>query len=171
MPVWFEPVSVPKSTRATALLSQLTYISPNKMELAAMAEAARQHQQQLHEVAVQASSYDLRKLTGSSGSAAASSQGWAHAAAPTATVTGTAEAALHGMLPDIATLLLAGVHHIVLTLGADGAALCTLAPGRQAVTGELGITAVALHVCLLVCDACVDAYCNGFLTCCRPLLL
>lgn len=39
------------------------------------------------------------------------------------------------MLPDVATLLLAGVRHVVLTLGADGAALCTLAPGHRAVAG------------------------------------
>ena len=36
-PVWFEPVSAPKSTRATALLSLLSFISPNEQELAARA--------------------------------------------------------------------------------------------------------------------------------------
>jgi hypothetical protein len=39
------------------------------------------------------------------------------------------------MAPDIATLLLAGVRHIVLTLGASGAALCTLAPDRRSIHG------------------------------------
>jgi hypothetical protein len=43
-PVWFEPVSAPKSTRATALLSLLSFISPNEQELAAMAAAVRHWQ-------------------------------------------------------------------------------------------------------------------------------
>jgi sugar/nucleoside kinase (ribokinase family) len=40
------------------------------------------------------------------------------------------------MVPDIATLLLAGVRHIVLTLGAGGAVLCTLATDRRSIHGE-----------------------------------
>ena len=40
VPVWFEPVSVPKSVRATGLLSLLSYVSPNERELAALAAAA-----------------------------------------------------------------------------------------------------------------------------------
>lgn len=40
------------------------------------------------------------------------------------------------MAADLGTLLLAGVRHVVLTLGADGAALCTLSPGRQHITGK-----------------------------------
>ncbi|KAL4448643.1 hypothetical protein ABPG75_005862 [Micractinium tetrahymenae] len=106
VPVWFEPVSVPKSTRAASLLSCITFASPNGKELAAIAAAARQQQ------------------------GGGCSGGNALLAKPAAS---HAEAALHLMLPDIATLLLAGVRHLVLTLGVDGAALCTLAPGGQAV--------------------------------------
>lgn len=39
VPIWFEPVSVPKSVRASKALGQLTYISPNAHELIAMALA------------------------------------------------------------------------------------------------------------------------------------
>lgn len=71
----------------------------------------------------------------------------AQAADPDAPAADSAEAALRSMLPDIATLLLAGVRHVVLTLGADGAALCTLAAGRRAVTGVFGRTARAACCC------------------------
>lgn len=49
------------------------------------------------------------------------------------------------MLPDIATLLMAGVRHVVLTLGADGAALCTLAANQRAVTGKLWMSGLAVR--------------------------
>ena len=39
MPIWFEPVSVPKSVRASKVLDCLTYISPNAHELVSMATA------------------------------------------------------------------------------------------------------------------------------------
>lgn len=39
VPIWFEPVSVPKSVRASKVLGKLTYISPNAHELIAMALA------------------------------------------------------------------------------------------------------------------------------------
>ncbi|BBN07462.1 hypothetical protein MPTK1_4g03940 [Marchantia polymorpha subsp. ruderalis] len=39
VPVWFEPVSVAKSVRATGCLSSMSYISPNEAELVAMANA------------------------------------------------------------------------------------------------------------------------------------
>ena len=39
VPIWYEPVSVPKSVRAGRVLSCLTYASPNAHELVAMALA------------------------------------------------------------------------------------------------------------------------------------
>ena len=39
VPVWFEPVSVPKSVRASGVLNCIMYISPNAHELIAMAVA------------------------------------------------------------------------------------------------------------------------------------
>lgn len=134
MPVWFEPVSVPKSVRATRLLSLLDYVSPNERELAAMAAAARQQEQQRQQ--------QQQQRVGGAGSSDEQRHGSApatHTAAAAALpAAATAEAALRSMLPDIVTLLRAGVRHVVLTLGADGAALCTLAAGRRAVTGILG---------------------------------
>lgn len=69
-----------------------------------------------------------------------------------------AEAAVRGMLPDIATLLEAGLRHLVLTLGAEGAALCTLAPGRQEVDGERAAVDVSSKCScrrpVLPCQAC-----------------
>ena len=38
-PVWFEPVSAPKASRASGCLHLLTYASPNIEELVAMATA------------------------------------------------------------------------------------------------------------------------------------
>ena len=128
VPVWFEPVSVPKSVRATGLLSLLSYVSPNERELAAMAAAARQQRGP--------AGGDWQQLSAA-----------AHAPSPAAAAADPAEAAVRSMLPDIATLLLAGVQHVVLTLGADGAALCTLAAGRRAVTGVFGRTALAACCC------------------------
>ena len=39
VPVWFEPVSVPKAVRASKVLKWLSYTSPNAHELIAMAGA------------------------------------------------------------------------------------------------------------------------------------
>lgn len=121
VPVWFEPVSVPKSVRATSLLPLLTYVSPNEAELAAMAAAARKLQPQRPR-------QQRCQRCQEAGTATAAASAAAQATGP--------EAAVRGMAPDVGTLLQAGVRHVVLTLGAHGAALCTLAPGRQHITGE-----------------------------------
>ncbi|PSC67542.1 pseudouridine kinase isoform X1 [Micractinium conductrix] len=157
VPIWFEPVSVPKSERAVALLPALAYISPNEKELAAMAAAARRRQQQAQAGKQRGQGSGGgggggggRSCCGgcagccctagrpaaarqpAAGSAAAAAAGSATATGATAAAAG-AEAQLRSQLPDLATLLLAGVRHVVLTLGADGAALCSLSPGRDAV--------------------------------------
>lgn len=169
VPVWFEPVSVPKSTKAAPLLSCITYASPNEKELAAMAAAVRRQQQP----GGQQQQCGCRGGCGCGGSgsgggtcctckggsctegcccccctapccdsgcgrkaaAGGAAGGNGRSAKPDAMAASPAEAALRAMLPDIATLLLAGLRHLVLTLGADGAALCTLAPGGRAVEG------------------------------------
>lgn len=170
MPVWFEPVSVPKSTRAGSLLGCITYASPNEKELAAMAAAARRQQQRPREQPCRCESGCSCGGAGSGGggrctcgcascgtacnscccktpccgsgcSCSAAGRdvaqiGSGRGATPGAPAALPAEAAVRGMLPDIATLLEAGLRHLVLTLGAEGAALCTLAPGRQEVDGE-----------------------------------
>lgn len=134
MPVWFEPVSAPKAVRAARLLSLLDFVSPNEAELAAMAAAVRrqagsgQRQQQQGQQQQSAGGSSCPRPPG--GKPAGTS-----AAGPQSARAAAAEAALRPLLPDLATLLQAGVRHVVLTLGADGAALCTLAPGAQAVAG------------------------------------
>ena len=148
-PVWFEPVSAPKSTRATALLSLLSFISPNEQELAAMAAAVRQQggprqqQEQPPGCAAQCScpSCSPGSCTCNSGASSCTcccsrgAQQGPAAAEAAAGGAGPEAALLAGMAPDIATLLLAGLRHIVLTLGASGAALCTLAPDRRSIHG------------------------------------
>lgn len=120
-------MSAPKSVRATRLLSLLAYVSPNERELAAMAAAVRR--QRLGEAAAECCSTCMAQQAAASMAAA----GAAAAAAD------AVEAMLRGMLRDVAELLRAGVRHVVLTLGADGAALCSLAPGRHDVTGKRGL--------------------------------
>ena len=139
MCIWFEPVSVPKSTRATAVLSQLDFTSPNAAELRTMAAAARQQQER------SAHRSSDRKPCES----------------PCACATGgSAERELHALLPDIRTLLAAGVRHIVLTLGAEGAALCRLAPDCR----SLLITHVpALMAAVVNCSGAGDCLVAGCL--------
>ncbi|EFN56299.1 hypothetical protein CHLNCDRAFT_144692 [Chlorella variabilis] len=119
VPVWFEPVSVPKSTRAASLLSLLTFVSPNERELAAMAAAVRRQQQAQRGTQAPSSRGSPQQEAGGAG--------------PTAAAAASPRASLLRLLPDIATLLLAGVRHVVVTMGPQGAALCTLGPDRQAV--------------------------------------
>lgn len=102
VPVWFEPVSAPKASRATNILSLLDFISPNRAELISMATAYRQKQYG-----------GKRILTTRKTSSIATSNGIQDVLS------------LHH---EIATLLEAGVRNIVLTLGANGVALCRLDP-------------------------------------------
>eukprot|EP00887_Chlorella_sp_A99_P004169 scaffold23.g4169.t1 len=124
--IWFEPVSVPKSVRATTVLSSLAYISPNAAELVAMADAAREVQQQnSRRNALQ------QQATSSSGPGPCSAGSGASAGG----LPGPAAAAeVRRLLPHICTLLRAGVGHIALTLGANGAAMCWQHGGTVHVT-------------------------------------
>lgn len=99
VPVWFEPVSVPKSIRASRVLDCLTYISPNAHELIAMATAVDPtHSREA------ANKLLLHLAAGSSMSAASQ---------------------LHALAPFLLSVLKAGCEYIMLTLGSQGAALCT----------------------------------------------
>ncbi|KAL3133069.1 hypothetical protein ABBQ38_006972 [Trebouxia sp. C0009 RCD-2024] len=100
VPIWFEPVSVAKAARATAVLSCLTYTSPNAQELIAMAAAINS----VHNTQA-ADKLQLDLAAGSHESAAAQ---------------------LHLLAPFVLSVLKAGVKHVILTLGSAGAALCTL---------------------------------------------
>ena len=94
--LWFEPVSVAKAVRATEarILHLIDVVSPNVEELRAMANAARNGDENSHAPAADPS--------------------------PTATALEIVKAVRH----DIHTLLTAGVGNVVLTLGERGVALC-----------------------------------------------
>ncbi|KAK9817037.1 hypothetical protein WJX72_008719 [[Myrmecia] bisecta] len=96
VPIWFEPVSVPKSRRATSVLRLLHYISPNAMELVAMANAVRQA----------AGSSELPWRLPDEGS--------------------TAAVIVHSLAPHLQAVLQAGAQAVMLTLGRFGAAVCRL---------------------------------------------
>ncbi len=101
VPVWFEPVSAPKAARAAGTLHLLDYISPNAVELIAISEGLAPDKGSLTEQCDQ--------------------QGHATLGPETAGSRRVMELRHH-----IKRVLDAGARNIVLTLGADGAALCTL---------------------------------------------
>ena len=120
--LWFEPVSVAKSTRAMqgGILGVTDVVSPNLQELIAMASAARGDDEHEHE-----NETDLP----------ASSK-----ETPSPNVAAVEIARCHRK--DIDTLLTAGVGNVVLTLGARGAVLCRRVIGgfptqmRDAIGGQ-----------------------------------
>ena len=104
VPTWFEPVSVPKAARAAGALHLLEYISPNAAELVSISEALASDQSTLqHQRQHQAEQSKEGPQLETAGK-------W-----------GVMKLRHH-----IKRVLDAGVKSIVLTLGADGAALCTL---------------------------------------------
>ncbi|KAG1666514.1 hypothetical protein FOA52_014411 [Chlamydomonas sp. UWO 241] len=100
--IFMEPVSVPKSVRCVSVLPHLTYIKPNEAELVTIARAVRAAQR-------------------------------APPLAPSPRAEGAegGRARLHALVPFAAVLLGAGVGHVVLTMGAAGAALLSLSPREQ----------------------------------------
>ena len=104
VPVWFEPVSVPKSVRAAAALHLLQYISPNAAELIAISEA----------ICLKDDSLASKKTHSTEYGESNTRQGTA------------GKEKVMELKHHIKRVLDAGVGNIVLTLGADGAALCTL---------------------------------------------
>ena len=103
VPAWFEPVSVPKSVRAAAALHLLQYISPNAAELIAISEA----------ICLEDDSQPSRR-THTTEHRESNRQGTA------------GQRKVMELKHHIKRVLDAGVGNIVLTLGAEGAALCTL---------------------------------------------
>eukprot|EP00878_Enallax_costatus_P033766 GHUV01037321.1.p1 GENE.GHUV01037321.1~~GHUV01037321.1.p1 ORF type:complete len:329 (+),score=129.42 GHUV01037321.1:2786-3772(+) len=98
VPVLFEPVSIPKSVRCLSILRHLSYITPNANELLAIAAAVQQ------QAGLPALQQPVRLLEGQQ-----------------------APQQLLGQLARSAALVLqAGVQHIILTMGSQGAALLTL---------------------------------------------
>lgn len=121
--VWFEPVSVPKAARAADALHLLDYISPNAAELVSMSEAIRQRRsaqaQQQPETGkhrrcgeqhvdqeIRQQIYEKEPEEGSGSGTAGRRR-------------------VLDLQQHIWRVLDAGVKRIVLTLGADGAAICS----------------------------------------------
>ncbi|KAG0567638.1 hypothetical protein KC19_7G150400 [Ceratodon purpureus] len=100
VPIFFEPVSVAKSVRASKFLNLITYTSPNEAELVAMAESLlqdRKLEKRLldHEVPAEK---NLKEPA----------------------------ASLWRMRHSIRALLDTGLDYIILTMGSHGAVLCSL---------------------------------------------
>ena len=92
--VWFEPVSVAKSIRATNVLAKLDFVSPNAGECRAMANAVRARQG-VAPLPMDSSVFEFRNI----------------------------DDAVSTMCDDVGTLLRAGVRRVVLTLGSLGCVL------------------------------------------------
>ena len=92
--VWFEPVSVAKSIRATEVLAKLDFTSPNAGECRAMANAVRARQG-VAPLPMDSSVFEFRNV----------------------------DDAVSTMCDDVGTLLRAGVRRVVLTLGSLGCVL------------------------------------------------
>jgi len=94
--VWFEPVSVAKSIRATEVLAKLDFTSPNAGECRAMANAVRARAG-VAPLPMDSSVFEFRNI----------------------------DDAVSTICDDVETLLRAGVRRVVLTLGSLGCVLVT----------------------------------------------
>ena len=98
--VWFEPVSVAKSIRATEVLAKLDFTSPNAGECRAMANAVRARAG-VAPLPMDSSVFEFRNI----------------------------DDAVSTMCDDVGTLLRAGVRRVVLTLGSLGCVLVNKSDG------------------------------------------
>ena len=122
--VWFEPVSVAKSTRAgeAGILPRVDFVSPNVAELRAMAADVRARENGVvSETATRATTATLRDAaeTATSARPTAGSHDGPYA---------SAWAAAKATARDAETLLRAGVGRVVLTLGSLGVLVCERNP-------------------------------------------
>lgn len=95
VPVWFEPVSVAKSKRVAAIANYITFASPNEHELIAMADSLS-HENRFHPI-----QRDHGKTKNST------------------------ESLFKELRPAILVLLQKGIKYVLVTLGPDGAFLCS----------------------------------------------
>ncbi|KAL9231623.1 hypothetical protein vseg_006825 [Gypsophila vaccaria] len=95
VPVWFEPVSVAKSKRVASIANYITFASPNEHELIAMANALS-HENSFHPI----------QRAGDKTNA-------------------SIEAMFKELKPAILVLLQKGIKYVLVTLGPDGAILCS----------------------------------------------
>ncbi|XP_056698177.1 pseudouridine kinase isoform X2 [Spinacia oleracea] len=95
VPVWFEPVSVTKSERVAAIANYITFASPNEHELIAMANSLSRKNK------FRPIERDQRKMNAS------------------------IESLFKELKPAILVLLQKGIKYVLVTLGPDGAFLCS----------------------------------------------
>ncbi|CAO2813439.1 unnamed protein product [Amaranthus hypochondriacus] len=95
VPVWFEPVSVAKSKRVSAVAKYITFASPNEHELVSMANSLS------HENRFSPTRRDQDKMNAS------------------------IESLFKELKPAIIVLLEKGIKFVLVTLGPDGALLCS----------------------------------------------
>lgn len=107
VPIWFEPVSIAKAIRATGLLKSITFVSPNEAELIAMAEALHPRIAMAGPAAKQVGSKEGSGLK---------------------SVSDILDQELQRSIREV---LEAGVKYVVLTLGSQGAVLCSIEPLEQ----------------------------------------
>ena len=121
--VWFEPVSVPKAARVAGALHLLDYISPNAAELVSMSEVVRERASA--QALQQPETGEHRSSEGQRADQQMRQQ--LHEQQPEA-CSGSGNAGRRRVLElqqHVWRVLDAGVKRIVLTLGADGAAICS----------------------------------------------
>ena len=121
--VWFEPVSVPKAARVAGALHLLDYISPNAAELVSISEAITQRG------SAQAQQRpETGKHRSAEGQRADEEMRQQLHRQPPEDCSGSRTAGRRRVLElqqHIWRVLDAGVKRIVLTLGTDGAAICS----------------------------------------------
>ena len=152
-------MSAAKAVRATRVLGTQAFVSPNQAELVAMAEALWAQQQQ------QTEEGGGRPSSGSSESSSNSRRQPPDTPADQSTSSSSAEEQLRGLRPHLAAVLGAGTRHVVLTLGGQGAALCTLSVDRRWIEAALlpAAPAAAIVNCSGAGDALVAGACYGLL--------
>ena len=133
---WFEPVSAPKSTRAVHILPLLDYASPNLAELKSMAEAVKMY---------------LPK------------QSYSHCTALSEQFNSNSskiEQVFLSLRPLLQLVLNEGLGNVVLTLGGDGAALCTMTKDKKQI---IIYHCNALPATVVNCSGAGDCLVSGFL--------
>lgn len=127
VPVFFEPVSAAKAVRAARMLHRISFLSPNAAELAALAAEVRQFSACATPAAPTAAAGRSQPAERSSACEGRweGQSGWVlQKGAALSADRADAAARLVAAAPDLQAVLAAGAAHVLLTLGAMGAALC-----------------------------------------------
>ena len=127
VPVFFEPVSAAKAVRAARMLHRISFLSPNAAELATLAAEVRHFSACATRAQPTAAAGRSQPTERSSAFEERweGQSGWVlQKGAPLSADRADAAARLMAAAPDLQAVLAAGAAHVLLTLGAMGAALC-----------------------------------------------